>query len=128
MVAAIVLLSQWLVYDDWLHRDGPLRIIGTVVSGTLTFLFVFRWQSLLRDRQLETVRRFETIAFMNDRIRNSLQAIECVTFIAQPEATQTVLQAVEQIDHVLGEVLLEMKPDLMPRNDGSIAKVRATAS
>lgn len=110
MTGAIVLLSQWLVYDDWLHRSGPLRIIGTVVSGLLTFLFVHRWQSLQRQRQIETVERFERIAFMNDRIRNSLQAIACVTFIAQPQATESVQEAVNAIDRVLGEVLEEMHP------------------
>jgi hypothetical protein len=110
MTGAIVLLSQWLVYDDWLHRSDPLRIIGTVVSGILTFLFVHRWQSLQRQRQMETVKRFERIAFMNDRIRNSLQAIECVTFVAQPQATEAVQDAVNAIDRVLGEVLEEMNP------------------
>jgi hypothetical protein len=110
MTGAIVLLSQWLVYDDWLHRSGPLRIIGTVVSGLLSFLFVYRWQSLQRQRQIETVERFERIAFMNDRIRNSLQAIECVTFVAQPQATEAVQDAVNAIDRVLGEVLEEMHP------------------
>lgn len=110
MTGAIVLLSQWLIYDDWLHRSGPLRIIGTVVSGILTFLLVQRWQSLQRQRQIETVERFERIAFMNDRIRNSLQAIECVTFVAQPQATKAVQDAVNAIDKVLGEVLEEMHP------------------
>ncbi len=110
MLGAIVLLSQWLIYDDWLHRAGPLRIVGTVVSSLLTFIFVHRWLSAQRERQVETVKRFERIAFMNDRIRNSLMAIECVTFVAQPQATEAVQEAVRDIDRVLGEVLAEMKP------------------
>jgi len=117
MVGAIVLLSQWLVYDDWLHRNGPLRIIGTVVSALLTFLFVHHWQSLERERQIDTVERFEKIAFMNDRIRNSLQAIECVTFVAQPQATEAVQDAVNAIDRVLGEVLAEMGPAIPPQTE-----------
>jgi hypothetical protein len=127
MVSSVVLLSQWLIYDDWLHRSGPLRIIGTLVSGALTFVFVHRWQSLVRERQIETVRRFERIARMNDRIRNSLQAIECVTFVAQPQAMDTVHDAVENIDAVLGEVLLEMRPGVNPnRSVPSVNKASAT--
>jgi hypothetical protein len=112
MTSAIVLLAQWLIYDDWLHRSGPLRIIGTLVSGTLTFIFVQRWQSIQRQRQLETVARFETIARMNDRIRNSLQAIAYVTYVDYPDAINPVRDAVERIDEVLKEVLVELRPEL----------------
>lgn len=129
MVGAIVLLIQWLIYDDWLHRSGPLRIIGTVVSGLLTFFFVHRWQSLQRQRQVETVQRFERIAAMNDRIRNSLQAIECVTFVAQPQATEIVEDAVNVIDKVLGEVLTEMHPATGPyQNQKSKAREASATS
>jgi len=128
MVSSVVLLTQWIIYDDWLRRSGPLRIIGTIVSGTLTFFFVYRWQSLQRQRQLETVSRFETIARMNDRIRNSLQAIECVTFVAQPQAAEAVQEAVDVIDQVLGEVLAKMGPAASPQETDTQRKTRpATA-
>jgi hypothetical protein len=101
------LLGQWLVYDDWLHRTGPLRIVGTCIATAVTFVFMLRWQSAVRARQLEMVRRLEMILRMNDRIRNALQAIECLTYVAQPEATEAVRQSVNVIDSVLREVLAE---------------------
>jgi uncharacterized SAM-binding protein YcdF (DUF218 family) len=47
------LLVQWLVYDDWLHRTGPLRIVGTCIAALVTFVFALRWQTAIRERQLE---------------------------------------------------------------------------
>jgi hypothetical protein len=112
MLAAIPVLTasllvQWLVYDDWLHQTGPLRIVGTSIATGVTFLFALRWQTSIRERQLEMVRRMEMILQMNDRIRNALQAIECLTYVAQPEATESVRQSVNVIDSVLREVLAE---------------------
>jgi hypothetical protein len=101
------LLAQWLIYDDWLHWTGPLRIVGTCIATALTFLFALRWQLSIRERQLEMVRRMEMILRMNDRIRNALQAIECLTYVAQPEATESVRQSVNVIDSVLREVLAD---------------------
>jgi hypothetical protein len=106
-VLAGSLLVQWLVYDDWLHRTGPLRIVGTCIAALVTFIFAMRWQIAVRERQLEMVRRLEMILRMNDRIRNALQAIECLTYVAQPEATESVRQSVNVIDSVLREVLAE---------------------
>jgi hypothetical protein len=106
-VLAGSLLAQWLIYDDWLHRKGPLRIVGTCIATVVTFVFALRWQSAIRERQLEMVRRMEMILRMNDRIRNALQAIECLTYVAQPEATESVRQSVDMIDSVLREVLAE---------------------
>lgn len=106
-VLASSLLTQWLVYDDWLHRTGPLRIVGTCIATVVTFVFALRWQSAIRERQLEMVRRMEMILRMNDRIRNALQAIECLTYVAQPEATESVRLSVDVIDSVLREVLAE---------------------
>jgi hypothetical protein len=101
------LLMQWLIYDDWLHRTGPLRIVGTCIATAVTFVFALRWQLAIRERQLEMVRRMEMILRMNDRIRNALQAIECLTYVVQPEATESVRQSVNVIDSVLREVLAE---------------------
>jgi hypothetical protein len=106
-VLAGSLLAQWLIYDDWLHRTGPLRIVGTCIATAVTFVFAMRWQTAIRERQLEMVRRMEMILRMNDRIRNALQAIECLTYVAQPEATESVRQSVNVIDGVLREVLAE---------------------
>jgi hypothetical protein len=106
-VLAGSLLVQWLVYDDWLHQTGPLRVVGTCIAALATFVFALRWQIAVRERQLEMVRRLEMILRMNDRIRNALQAIECLTYVAQPEATESVRQSVNVIDSVLREVLAE---------------------
>jgi hypothetical protein len=73
----------------------------------VTFVFALRWQLAIRERQLAMVRRLEMILGMNDRIRNALQAIECLTYVAQPEATEAVRQSVDVIDSVLREVLAE---------------------
>jgi len=105
LVLITSLLIQWLVYYDWLHQTGPLRLIGTCLATVLTFCIVLRWQLGINQRHLQMLRRFETIARMNDRIRNSLQTIECVTYLSRPEATRNVKDAVGAIDIVLREVL-----------------------
>ena len=104
LVLGTSLLIQWLIYDDWLHRTG-VRVVGTSIATLVTFIFVLRWQHMVHEKQLEMVRRLEMISYMNDRIRNALQAIECVTYLSQPEATAPVRQAVDSIDEVLRDVL-----------------------
>jgi hypothetical protein len=79
----------------------------TCIAALVTFIFALRWQISIRERQLEMVRRLEMILRMNDRIRNALQAIECLTYVAQPEDTESVRQSVNVIDSVLREVLAE---------------------
>ncbi|HEY6348013.1 MAG TPA: hypothetical protein VI636_01260 [Candidatus Angelobacter sp.] len=108
LVLAASLLIQWFVYDDWLHRAGPLRIVGTSIATVVTFAFMLRWQYAVREKQQGILRRLEMISYMNDRIRNALQAIECVTYLSQPEATASVRQAVDEIDGVLREVLADV--------------------
>jgi hypothetical protein len=109
-VLAASLVIQWLVYDDWLHRTGSIRIVGTSIAAILTFGFVLRWQLAVREERREMVRRFEVISRMNDRIRNALQAIECVTYVSQPQAMDSVKQAVDAIDSVLRETLAHVGP------------------
>jgi hypothetical protein len=53
------------------------------------------------------LRRFEEIKWMNDRIRNSLQAIECVVYATNRGVTDPVKDAVDTIESVLQEVLVE---------------------
>ena len=107
LVLGVSLVSQWLVYDDWLRRTGPLRVVGTSIAAIVTLLFMLRWQFSIREQQRAMIRRFELISHMNDRIRNALQAIACVTYVSQPEATETVRKEVNAIDGVLREVLSE---------------------
>ena len=105
------LALQWLVYDDWMHRGGPLRLVGSAIAFLLTFAFAYRWQLAARRRKLETLRRFETIRWMNDRIRNSLQAIECLVYATNPHVTDPVKDAVDTIESVLDEVLSHAHPE-----------------
>lgn len=111
------ILLQWLVYDDWLHRTGPLRLIGSILAAALTCAFTFRWRTAVREQQLEMVRRFQTIARMNDQIRNALQTIECATFAASPGAMDPVLDSVAKIEAVLGEVLADTHPAFSVKSD-----------
>lgn len=111
VISLLVLLSQLVIYRDWMHRPGPLRLIGTIVSGALTFLFVRRWLLAQRKHQLDNLRRFETIARMNDRIRNSLQAIAYLTYMEHPETLGQVWEAVDEIDAVLAQVLVQMRAE-----------------
>jgi hypothetical protein len=108
-VLGAAVLLQWIIYDDWLHRAG-IRLVGSVVAGVLTSLFAYRWQLAVRAQKLEMLRRFETILRMNDRIRNALQIVECVTYATNPEATEPVRDAVDAIEGVLHEVLADAHP------------------
>ncbi|UWZ84522.1 hypothetical protein [Occallatibacter riparius] len=114
-VFGLAIFFQWLIYDDWLHDSGPVRIVGSFLAGAITCAVAFRWQISIRRRRLEIVHRFETIRWMNDRIRNSLQAIECVTYHANPEATDSVRSAVDAIEDVLQEVLSASHLSAPPR-------------
>ena len=98
---------QWFVYDDWLHNNGPLRLVGSALAAALTFGFVYHWQLGQRKKKLDNLRRFERIKWMNDRIRNSLQAIECFAYATNPHVTDPVKDAVDAIEMVLREVLIE---------------------
>jgi hypothetical protein len=102
-VLILSLTFQWIVYQDWLHPTGPLRLIGTLIATILTFILVARWQLLARQRRREMLERLHAIRQMNDRIRNALQAIECVSFLTRPEATGQIRQAVDEIDVALRE-------------------------
>lgn len=108
-VLAIATLMQWLIYDDWLHQTGPLQIFGSLCAAALTFVVVLRWQIAVRRRREEMLRRFESIARMNDRIRNSLQTIDLLAF-ANSHATEQVHAAVDSISAVLSDVLQEHEP------------------
>jgi thiol:disulfide interchange protein len=105
LVLGAALWLQWLIYNGWLHRTGPLRLVGSALAGALTFTFIWRWQSTVRERKLEMLQRFQTIARMNDRIRNALQAIECATYATNPQAALPVQKAVDVIERTLQEVL-----------------------
>ncbi len=71
-VFGLAIFFQWLIYDDWLHDSGPVRIVGSLLAGTLMFAVAFRWQIGVRARRLEILHRFETIRWMNDRIPATL--------------------------------------------------------
>lgn len=110
LVFAVAIAIQWFVYDDWLHDQGPLRLVGSFLAGALMSASVWRLQFVARRRKIELLHRFETIKWMTDRIRNALQAIECITYAASPAATVPVRSAVDVIEDVLHEVLAEHTP------------------
>jgi hypothetical protein len=85
--------------------------VGSAIAFFLTFLFAYRWQFAARKRKIETLRHLETIRWMNDRIRNSLQAIECIVYATNPHVTDPVKDAVDTIENVLQEVLSEARPE-----------------
>jgi hypothetical protein len=114
-VLFVSLAIQWLVYDDWLRQTGPFHLVGTTIAALVTFMFAVRWQKAINDRERELVRHFEIILQMNDRIRNALQAIECVTYLSDPKATDSVRQSVNNIDAVLREVLADTNPSMQVR-------------
>lgn len=118
-VLAVALGLQWLVYDDWLHTRGPLQLVGSLLAGLLAFLFALRGLAAARERKREMLRRLETIASMNDRIRNALQVIECATYATNPGATAPVRNAVDVIESVLKEFLEETHPPLSVLAQGS---------
>jgi hypothetical protein len=122
-VFAFAILMQWLIYDDWLHDRGPLRLVGSFLAGALMFASAWRWLFVVRRRKLEMLRRFETIKWMTDRIRNALQAIECITYAASPEATEPVREAVDVIEGVLGEVIAEHHPAMPEGRTGRTQEV-----
>jgi len=105
-VFSVAIFLQWLIYDDWMHR-GSLRVVGSTLAAFLTFIFVSWWRRAVRHEKIEILRRFERIRWMNDRIRNSLQAIECLTWSDDAHATDPVRDAVDAIEDVLHEVFVE---------------------
>jgi hypothetical protein len=113
---SIAILLQWLIYDDWLHANGPLRLVGSVLTFVLTSIFVFRWQEAKRQEKIAVLKRLETIRWMNDRIRNSLQAIECVVFANHQHVTDPVRDAVDLIENVLEEMLSETHSNFAARS------------
>jgi hypothetical protein len=119
VVFAIALLLQWLIYDDWMHWKSPIRIVGSTLAGALASVLSSHWQAVRRRNRVEMLRRFETIAWMNDRIRNALQAIQCVDYATNFEATNSVRDAVNVIDGVLREVLSETPRKTGPQSTGN---------
>lgn len=116
-VLGMAVFLQWLVYDDWMHDHAPLRWVGTLIAAALATFAVARWQLALRHRRIDMLRRFETIRWMNDRIRNALQTIELLAFVNAQE-TEAVSSAVEAIAKVLHEVLAEAHPDVTQDSQG----------
>ena len=100
-ILLVAIALQWFVYNDCMHKNGPLRLIGSALASALTFGFVYQYQLGQRRKKIENLRRFERIKWMNDRIRNSLQAIECLVYGTNRHVTDPVRDAVETIENVL---------------------------
>lgn len=109
-VLAVSFALQRLVYHDWLHYTGQIHVVGTTIAAIITFAFVLSWHLGVRRAQIEARRRFELIAQMADRIRNAVQAIECLTYASDPDSTKAVRDAVQVIDAALRGVVAESRP------------------
>ena len=72
------------------------------------------------------IQRLEAIRWMNDRIRNSLQTIECITYAAAPQATDDVRNAVDVIEGILNDFLVDRHPHSAARERQS-QSARATS-
>ena len=127
LVFVFSIALQWMIYDDLLHRSGPMRFVGTTMAALLTFLVILQWQVARRHRQQELLQRFQTISEMNDRIRNALQVIECAVYISHPQATAPIRQAVDVIDAALRDAYAEVTAfaePLQPENPETEAEIR----
>lgn len=124
VVLLLSLVLQWFVYNEVLHRSDPLRAIGSTIAAVVASLFVCHWQTELRRKDLEAMRRFEVIRNMNDKIRNALQAIECLAYTTNQEALNGIQTAVGSIDAVLAGVVAESQevaPGLPPKKRSQTA-------
>lgn len=113
-VLVVSVALQWLVYDDWLHQTGPVHMVGSTVAAVITFVFVFRWFRSARERALDAQKRFAIIAKANDRIRNRLQAIECLTYASDHELAGGVREAIDDIDAALRGIVEDYKGQWAP--------------
>lgn len=107
VVFTVALALQWVIYDDWLHGSGPLRLVGTILASGMALGFTLHWCLQMRRREVEASRRFQLIAEMNDRIRNALQRIECLSYAGVSESTEGIHQAIEIIDVALRGMISE---------------------
>ncbi len=121
-VLLVAVVLQRVIYTDWLHQPDPVRVVGKTIAAIIAFAFVLHWQLSLRRRHTETLRRLEVIAEMNNQIRNALQAIACVTYATDPNATQAVRDAIETIDAALRGVVAESKPPASTASPKSFRK------
>lgn len=114
-VFSLAAFFQWLVYDDWLHDHGPLRVVGSLVAGLITFAFIYQWRLYVRQRELDRLRHAEALRHAQDLVRNSLQMIECVTYATDPESADPVRDAVDVIERTLEQALSGISSYIPPQ-------------
>lgn len=69
---AIAILIQWMIYDNWMHWQGLLRIVGSALAGVIAGTVAAHRQSVLRKKKIQLLRRIESIPQITDRLRNAL--------------------------------------------------------
>jgi hypothetical protein len=106
-VFGLAVFLQWIIYKDWLREVGPVEIAGSIIAAALMFLLVLRTLQTARQRRIEILDRLNVIRSMNDRIRNSLQTIECVTYAAAPHVTDEIRNAVDSIETILSDFVAD---------------------
>jgi hypothetical protein len=130
-VLALAISLQWYIYFNWMHEPGTVEIAGSLIAGALMFVLVFRTLNSARQRKIEIIERLKAIGWMVDRIRNSLQAIECLTYAAAPSAADDVRDSVDVIEVILGDLLSERNPErtvAKPKSDRSRRLVDQSAN
>ena len=127
LVTGVAIFAQWLIYSDWLHDRGPLRMFGSILAGALTFAFSYHLQEISRQRELEAIRRAEAMRSAHDRVRNSLQTIECLTYAQDPHSTEPVRHAVAQIEKALQQAIVGTT-GLPPQSAGRARETREIES
>jgi hypothetical protein len=103
LLSSFALLLQWAVYSNWLHDRGPLRLVGSLLAAGLGFGLCYSWQESARRRHIRALRLSSELHHVQDRVRNSLQAIVCVTYARAPETAEPVNTAVDTIENTLEE-------------------------
>ena len=104
-VLLVSVILQWLIYDDWLHETGPLRLIGSALAAVITFAFLLRWLNMERKRRFDAQRRFAMIAQSNDKIRNKLQALVAIRYLSNDGLAELMREAVDEIDAALDGIV-----------------------
>ncbi len=68
----ITLLLQCMIYDDWMHWQGLLKIVGSTLAGVIAATLAAHRQSVLRKKNIQLLRRIESMPQITDRLRNAL--------------------------------------------------------
>jgi hypothetical protein len=128
LAVGAAIFVQWLVFNDWLHEAGLLRLAGSALAGLLLGALVFRSQWHAREKRRWMLKRLQAMRWANDRIRNSLQALERVTYPAAPVLTPDVKDAVDTIECILNGLLVTPDREVLRERKEAIELTKSSAA